>query len=52
MSGQPTAVTADLAIDLPRPRDRRDPELARLRVQLLEALHLSDEKRATHRGDV
>jgi sulfonate transport system ATP-binding protein len=38
MAGKPAAVTDVISVGLPRPRDRRDPELARRRVQLLDAL--------------
>ncbi len=41
MSGKPAAVTEVLSVDLPRPRDRRAPELARLRVHLMESLHVA-----------
>ncbi|MCS6846130.1 MAG: ABC transporter ATP-binding protein [Anaerolineae bacterium] len=38
MSSRPASVREVLAVKLPRPRDRRDPELLRLRAHLLEAL--------------
>jgi sulfonate transport system ATP-binding protein len=41
MSGKPATVTDVLDVGLPRPRDRRDPELARQRAQLMDALHLA-----------
>jgi sulfonate transport system ATP-binding protein len=50
MAGRPASRADAIAIDLPRPRDRRDPELARLRVQLMDALHIAGE-RSTQRGD-
>jgi len=37
----PPALTEVLAVGVPRPRDRRDPELARQRVALMEALHVA-----------
>ena len=41
MLGRPAALTEAIAVTLPRPRDRRAPALARLRGELLEALHLT-----------
>jgi len=41
MSGKPAVMAEVIRVDLPRPRDRRDPELARLRVRLMDALHIS-----------
>jgi sulfonate transport system ATP-binding protein len=38
MSAQPGALTEVIPVALPRPRHRRDPALARLRVQLMDAL--------------
>ncbi|WP_169238186.1 ABC transporter ATP-binding protein [Candidatus Roseilinea sp. NK_OTU-006] len=38
MSSRPASVREVLAVKAPRPRDRRDPELLRLRAHLLEAL--------------
>jgi len=38
MAGKPAGVTDVITVGLPRPRDRRDPELARRRVQLLDSL--------------
>jgi sulfonate transport system ATP-binding protein len=38
MAGKPATVTDVIRVGLPRPRDRRDPELARRRVHLLDAL--------------
>lgn len=38
LRGRPAAITEAIAIDLPRPRDRR--ALAHLRTQLFDALHL------------
>ena len=38
MAGKPARVTEVITVGLPRPRDRRDPALARHRVQLLDAL--------------
>lgn len=37
--GRPAALTEAIAVSLPRPRDRRAPELAQLRGRLLDALH-------------
>jgi len=51
MSGRPATRADAIAIDLPRPRDRRDPELARLRVELMDALHIAGVDRATQGGD-
>jgi len=41
MLGRPAALSESLVVTLPRPRDRRAPELATWRGQLLEALHLT-----------
>jgi sulfonate transport system ATP-binding protein len=41
MAGRPAALTDAISIALPRPRDRRAPELAAQRARLLEALHLT-----------
>jgi ABC-type nitrate/sulfonate/bicarbonate transport system ATPase subunit len=41
MRGRPAALAAEIAVDVPRPRDRRAPELAQLRGRLLEALDLT-----------
>jgi ABC-type nitrate/sulfonate/bicarbonate transport system ATPase subunit len=41
MLGRPAVLTESIAVTLPRPRDRRTPALARLRGELLEALHLT-----------
>ena len=41
LRGPPAQLTDAIAIALPRPRDRRAPELARRRGELLEALHLT-----------
>jgi sulfonate transport system ATP-binding protein len=38
MAGKPAALTDVITVGLPRPRDRRDPELTRRRAQLLDAL--------------
>jgi sulfonate transport system ATP-binding protein len=40
MLGRP-AVLSEISVGVPRPRDRRAPELAQLRGRLLEALHLT-----------
>jgi sulfonate transport system ATP-binding protein len=37
--GRPATLTEAIAVSLPRPRDRRAPELAGLRGRLLDALH-------------
>jgi sulfonate transport system ATP-binding protein len=41
MLGRPGSLTEALVVTVPRPRDRRDPALARQRGELLEALHLT-----------
>jgi sulfonate transport system ATP-binding protein len=41
MSGKPAALREEVVVGLPRPRDRRDPELARRRVHLMDALHVT-----------
>jgi sulfonate transport system ATP-binding protein len=41
LSATPPTLAEVLSVGLPRPRDRRDPELARRRVQLMEALHVA-----------
>jgi sulfonate transport system ATP-binding protein len=51
MAGRPATRVDAITVDLPRQRDRRDPELARLRVELLEALHTASVQRTTPRGD-
>jgi ABC-type nitrate/sulfonate/bicarbonate transport system ATPase subunit len=40
LSDRPSRVTDVIPVVVDRPRDRRDPTLAALRVALLEALHL------------
>jgi sulfonate transport system ATP-binding protein len=40
LSSRPSRVSDVIPVSPPRPRDRRDPTLAALRVALLEALHL------------
>lgn len=39
LGGRPGRVAADIKVDMPRHRDRRDPYLADLRVKVLDALH-------------
>lgn len=41
MGARPGTVRQELAVPLPRPRDRRDPELARLKAEALTELHLA-----------
>jgi sulfonate transport system ATP-binding protein len=41
MSARPASVKDIITVEVPRPRDRRDAELARLRVRLMEALHVA-----------
>ncbi len=41
MGARPGNVRQELAVSLPRPRDRRDPELARLKAEALTELHLA-----------
>ncbi len=52
MSGQPAAVTCVIPVELPRPRDRRDPELVRRRHVLMEALHVAGVQPSGERGDL
>lgn len=40
MSGRPATLRESVTVTLPRLRDRRDPELMRLRVHLHEALNI------------
>jgi sulfonate transport system ATP-binding protein len=40
MSGRPAALSEVVPVRLPRPRDRRDPELLRMRAHLMESLHV------------
>jgi sulfonate transport system ATP-binding protein len=40
MSGRPATVRETVSVTVPRPRDRRDPTLIRLRAHLLEALNI------------
>jgi len=51
MSGGPGRLTEVLSVELPRPRDRRDPELVRRRVHLMEALHVAGVPPTPERGD-
>jgi sulfonate transport system ATP-binding protein len=51
MSGKPATLTQVIAVGVPRPRDRRNPELARLRVHLMEALHVAGAQPSTEQGD-
>ena len=46
-SERPALVSEILHIDVARPRDRREPELLRLRGHLLEKLRLVSARRAT-----
>jgi sulfonate transport system ATP-binding protein len=39
ISERPGSVTAEIAVALPRPRDRRDASLAPLKSEVLNALH-------------
>jgi hypothetical protein len=41
MLGRPAALTDVITVALPRPRDRRAPQLARQRAHLLEALYVT-----------
>ncbi|MCY1383826.1 hypothetical protein D9M69_719900 [compost metagenome] len=41
MGTRPSAIRQELRVDLPRPRDRRDSELARLKAEALTELHLA-----------
>jgi len=40
MSGKPSVLADVIPVTLPRPRDRRAPELARLRIRLMDALQV------------
>ncbi|HEX2689509.1 MAG TPA: ABC transporter ATP-binding protein [Kofleriaceae bacterium] len=51
MSGRPATLTEVIDVDLARPRDRRDPEIARRRVQLMDALHVASVPPSAARGD-
>ena len=51
MSGKPAALRDVVPVSVPRPRDRRDPELARLRIHLMEALHVAGVPPSTEQGD-
>jgi sulfonate transport system ATP-binding protein len=51
MSGKPAALTEVIDVGLSRPRDRRDPELARRRVHLMEALHVAGVRPSAEQGD-
>lgn len=39
MGTRPASIREELQVNLPRPRDRRDPELGRLRAEVLTVLH-------------
>jgi len=41
MGNRPGNIRQELHVNLPQPRDRRDPELARLKAEALTALHLA-----------
>lgn len=41
MGSRPSGIRQELSVSLPRPRDRRDPELARLKAEALTELHLA-----------
>ncbi|MNZ90807.1 Aliphatic sulfonates import ATP-binding protein SsuB [compost metagenome] len=41
MGTRPSGIRQELRVDLPRPRDRRDSELARLKAEALTELHLA-----------
>lgn len=41
MGSRPSGIRQELSVALPRPRDRRDPELARLKAEALTELHLA-----------
>jgi len=51
MSGKPAALNQVIAVGVPRPRDRRNPELARQRVHLMEALHVAGARPSADQGD-
>lgn len=51
MTGRPAALTEVIELGLPRPRDRRDPELARRRVQLMDALHVAGVPPSAQQGE-
>jgi sulfonate transport system ATP-binding protein len=39
LAADPGRIDGEIVVDVPRPRDRRDPELARLRARLIDAFH-------------
>jgi sulfonate transport system ATP-binding protein len=50
LAGRPATVGEVLTVDVPRPRDRRDPALARLRSHLMDALHVPGTSPSSHPG--
>jgi sulfonate transport system ATP-binding protein len=50
MSGKPAVLREVVTVDVERPRDRRDSAFARLRIHLMDALHVSGAQPSTDRG--
>jgi sulfonate transport system ATP-binding protein len=50
LCGRPATLGEVITVDVPRPRDRRDPELARLRAHLMDALHVTATSPSPHPG--
>ncbi|MFM0520333.1 MULTISPECIES: ABC transporter ATP-binding protein [Caballeronia] len=47
LAAEPGRIDGEITVGVPRPRDRRDPELARLRTRLFDAFHRFWEASAT-----
>lgn len=46
LTGRPANISEIVSVQLPRPRDRRDPQLLRLRAHLLEELRIAETRTA------
>lgn len=50
MSSKPASLKEIVSVEVPRPRDRHDPELIRQRAHLMEALHVTGLQQAPEAG--
>ena len=48
LTGRPANISEIVSVQLPRPRDRRDPQLLRLRAHLLEELRIAETRTIDH----